>query len=241
MPRVRKKPQNTIGGIVKDRVTKPQTQGLAQKLTSVYALEALSQGKSNNLPDAEMMNAEPENSTNQGLEISSTPEQAPEASATNKGKEVVRNETILPAAPTAENTAVPAPTSTIATEAVAYPPELRAMVAAEERRAALVKARISICSTAISSVEAALSPASAGENKTFVDGLKVYLRATIAQFVHTGPGLTPPSLPSRPSNPPPTPMVRPIPPVSAPRTQAPENTWATVARNGHRQTAGPAL
>ena len=54
---------------------------------------------------------------------------------------------------------------------------------AEKRRTTQIKARLSIYSTAISSVEAALSPLSIGENKEFVDGIKVYLRAAIGQFV----------------------------------------------------------
>ena len=68
---------------------------------------------------------------------------------------------------------------------------------AEKRRTTQIKARLAICSTAISSVEAVLSPLSSDEEKEFVDGFKVYLLAAIGQFVQSGPGSTPPALPAR--------------------------------------------
>ncbi|CCU82309.1 EKA-like protein [Blumeria hordei DH14] len=71
-----------------------------------------------------------------------------------------------------------------------YPPELLAAIEAEERRARQKAAQFHICSTAISSVETALSPLSTGENKIFVDLIKVYLKAAIAQFVAAGPAPT---------------------------------------------------
>ncbi|KAI1003353.1 hypothetical protein K3495_g4857 [Podosphaera aphanis] len=79
-----------------------------------------------------------------------------------------------------------------------YPPELHAALEAEKRRAAQITAHLAICTIAINSVEAALSLLSTGETKSFVDGIKVYLRTAIAQFVHTGPKSTPSSLPARP-------------------------------------------
>ncbi|KAI0997847.1 hypothetical protein K3495_g10342 [Podosphaera aphanis] len=130
--------------------------------------------------------------------------------------------------------------NTAAAEASVYPPEPHAVLEAEKRRAARIKAHLSICSTAINSVEAALSSLSTGENKSFVDGTKVHLRAAIAQFVHTGPGSTPPSLPARPSYPLPSkaPLKR-APTPAAPQEQITKSTWATVARNGLCHSAGP--
>ncbi|KAI0994336.1 hypothetical protein K3495_g13846 [Podosphaera aphanis] len=122
--------------------------------------------------------------------------------------------------PSARKIAVPVSKRTAATEASVYPPELHAVLEAEKRRAARIKAHLSICSTAINSVEAALSPLSTGENKSFVDGIKVYLRAAIAQFVHTGPGSTPPSLPARPSDP----LPSRAPQKRAPTPAAPQGT-----------------
>ncbi|CCU76095.1 EKA-like protein [Blumeria hordei DH14] len=101
----------------------------------------------------------------------------------------------------AENSSLaPPPTAIEAADTkITYPPELLAAIEAEERRARQKAAQFTICSTAISSVEAALQPLSIGEDKNFVDSIKVYLRAAIAQFVAAGPNTAPPVLPQRPS------------------------------------------
>ncbi|CCU74833.1 EKA-like protein [Blumeria hordei DH14] len=83
--------------------------------------------------------------------------------------------------------AVPASKSTASTSAPEFPPVLQSVMEAEKRRMTQIKARLAICSTAISSVEAELSPLSIGEEKEFLDGIKVYLRAAIGQFVQSGP------------------------------------------------------
>lgn len=127
-----------------------------------------------------------------------------------------------------------------------YPPELLAVVEAEERRAAQKIAHIKICSTAINSVELSLSPLSTGEHKNFVDSIKVYLRAAIAQFVYSGPGVqqiqpSPPSLPSRPVPPILTvPHQRTFHHIAAQNT-ATENTWATVAQKGLNLSANQSI
>lgn len=98
---------------------------------------------------------------------------------------------------------VPISKSTAAAEASVYPPELYAVPDAERGRAAQITAHLSICSTAINSVEVALLSLSTDEKKSIVDGTIVCLRAVIAQLVHSGPGSIPPSLPARPFRPPP--------------------------------------
>ncbi|CCU77489.1 EKA-like protein [Blumeria hordei DH14] len=125
-----------------------------------------------------------------------------------------------------------------------FPPELLAAIEAEGRRARQKAAQFHICSTAISSVETALSPLSTGENKIFVDSIKVYLKEAIAQFVAVGPSTTPPVLPQRP-------IVATHPataiPVAVPRNitkaTAPlplRSTWATVTRAGHQKSGAQA-
>ncbi|KAI0996465.1 hypothetical protein K3495_g11720 [Podosphaera aphanis] len=102
-------------------------------------------------------------------------ERAAEVASSSKGKEVARDKTSQSADPSARKIAVPFSKSTAAMEAPVYPPDLHAVLEAEKRRAARIKAHLSICSTTINSVEAALSLLSTGENKSFVDGIKVYL------------------------------------------------------------------
>ncbi|KAI0998630.1 hypothetical protein K3495_g9566 [Podosphaera aphanis] len=188
-----------------------------------------------------MIDAEPLSSFNHGPETAQNPERAAEVACSSKGKEVSRDMTSLSADPSARKIAVPVSQRTAAAEASVYPPELHAVLEAEKRRAARIKAHLSICPTAINSVEAALSPLSTGENKSFVDGIKVYLRAATAQFVHTGPGSTPPSFPARPSDPLPSkaPQKR-APTPAAPQEQITKSTCATVARNSLCHSAGPA-
>ncbi|CCU82562.1 EKA-like protein [Blumeria hordei DH14] len=114
----------------------------------------------------------------------------------------------------------------------------------EERRARQKAVQFNLCSTAISSIETALSPLSTGENKIFVDSIKVYLRAAIAQFVAAGPSTAPSVLPQRPSvGTPPATVI----PVAIPRNiskatapLAPRSTWATVTRAGHQKSGAQA-
>ncbi|CCU74635.1 EKA-like protein [Blumeria hordei DH14] len=105
--------------------------------------------------------------------------------------------------------------------------ELQPIIEAEQRRAA------------ISGVEATLLPLTNRSSGQFVDFMRVYLRAAIAQYMATCPTTTPPVLPPRPANPlPRAPDARssiifavPVLPV--------KNNWATVAKNGLRQKAVP--
>ncbi|CCU74429.1 EKA-like protein [Blumeria hordei DH14] len=115
-----------------------------------------------------------------------------------------RQKTTEYAEKSARKSAVPASIGTASTSAPEFSPELQSMMEAEKRRTTQIKARLVICSTAIISVEAALSPLSIGENKEFVDRIKVYLGAAIGQFVQSSLESTPPVLPARISNPLPT-------------------------------------
>ncbi|CCU76306.1 EKA-like protein [Blumeria hordei DH14] len=119
------------------------------------------------------------------------------------------------------------------------PPELRPIVEAEQRRAAETAANLALCSAAISGVEATLLHLTNGSNRQFVDSMRVYLRAAIAQYMATGPATAPPLPSPRPANQTPrapearsnaTPVVPALPVKS---------TWATVARHGLPQKAVP--
>nr|ABH03482.1 AVRk1 [Blumeria hordei]ABH03484.1 AVRk1 [Blumeria hordei] len=81
------------------------------------------------------------------------------------------------------------------------PPELRPIVEAIQQRAAKTAANLALCSAAISGVEATLLPLTNGSNRPFVDSMRVYLRAAIAQYIATVPASTPPVLPPRLANP----------------------------------------
>ncbi|CCU74189.1 EKA-like protein [Blumeria hordei DH14] len=108
------------------------------------------------------------------------------------------------------------------------PPELRPIVEAEQRRAAETAANLALCFAAISGVEATLLPLTNESNRQFVDSMRVYLRAAIAQYMATGPAITPPVLPPRLANPlPRAPDVRstPIPPFQCSFQIAPGLRW----------------
>ncbi|CCU83216.1 EKA-like protein [Blumeria hordei DH14] len=119
------------------------------------------------------------------------------------------------------------------------PPELQAMIEAEERRAAQAAKNIMICTAAINAVETAVSLYSEESSDPFIDSMKLYLRAAVAQFMKSRPSAAPPILPQRPScqdN-----ISRPITKAKErtpmndqeqkrPVTQA-KTTWATVAPN----------
>ncbi|CCU75437.1 EKA-like protein [Blumeria hordei DH14] len=77
------------------------------------------------------------------------------------------------------------------------PPELRPIFEAEQRRAAETAANLALCSAAISGVNATLLSLTNGSNRQFVESMRVYLRAAIAQYMATGPAPTPPVLPPR--------------------------------------------
>ena len=79
------------------------------------------------------------------------------------------------------------------------PPELRAILEAEEQRAAQTAFNLTIYTAAINSVENPLAPLSKGPNVQFIDSMKVYLGAAVAQFMLSGPVTVLPNLPSRPN------------------------------------------
>ncbi|CCU82367.1 EKA-like protein [Blumeria hordei DH14] len=81
------------------------------------------------------------------------------------------------------------------------PPERQPIFEAEQRRAAETAANLALCSVAISGVEAILLPLTNGSNRQFVDSMRAYLRAAIAQYMATGPATTPTVIPPRPANP----------------------------------------
>lgn len=95
--------------------------------------------------------------------------------------------------------------------------------------------------------DSALNPLINGQNKSYIDSMRAYLRAAIAQFIFKGPGSSAPALHPRPAGPIPrdTPTagqtnrlpnqaVKPV--TSQPTVQ---KTWATVTKRGQQQTAQP--
>ncbi|CCU82036.1 EKA-like protein [Blumeria hordei DH14] len=238
-PMKSKRPKSTISVGFERTQTCCKPTGLAQKLASLFASEAFVPGKSSTLPDQEMTDSDPIRAETNGQQTAKPAELAPEASSSRKGKEIVREKTTEGAESSAGNNAVPASKGAASTSAIEFPPELQSVMEAEKHRMTQINALLAICSTAISSVEAAFSPLSIGDNKEFVDGIKVYLRAAIGQFVQSGPGSTPPVLLARPANPilPRAPVIRvPNPPTT--QAPAPKTTWATVARGGLARSAG---
>ncbi|CCU82937.1 EKA-like protein [Blumeria hordei DH14] len=117
--------------------------------------------------------------------------------------------------------------------------ELRPIFETEQRRATETAANLALCSAAISGVEATLLPLTNGSNRQFVDSMRVYLRAAIAQYMATDQVSMPPVLPPRPANPlPRAPDARSISIPAVPALPV-KNTWATVAKNRLRQSAVP--
>ncbi|KHJ29997.1 putative eka-like protein [Erysiphe necator] len=86
-----------------------------------------------------------------------------------------------------------------------YPPELQVIVEAEKRRAAQTAANLEVCTAIFNGVEIALLPLRVKTQIQFVDTLKIYLRAVIAQFMQSGTKAIPPVLPILPTGP--TPAV----------------------------------
>ncbi|CCU83143.1 TE1a [Blumeria hordei DH14] len=121
------------------------------------------------------------------------------------------------------------------------PLELRALIEADERRAAKTAENIKIYTAAINGVENALTPLSKGSSVQFIDSMKVYVRAAIAHFMIAGPGTTLPSLPPRPE-------IQAMAGKTAESTvgqqsepqrktaqaevHQPKTTWASITRNG---------
>ena len=181
--------------------------GLESNLQNMNAIAAALQAKENDVPEVDMVDAEVDRlkTLADSVWASSSPENAEQVldPTGSPRKTVVAPEkrTIVPALPrpaevrpakraeTPTSTAAEAENPPLAPQTPVleevgvkntYPPELLAAIEAEERRARQKAAQFTICSTAISSVETALQPLSNGEDKVFVDSIKVYLRAAIA-------------------------------------------------------------
>ncbi|KHJ31844.1 putative eka-like protein [Erysiphe necator] len=129
------------------------------------------------------------------------------------------------------------------------PPELRAVVEAEKRRAAQIAANIELCTIAIYCVEAALAPLAIGTLNNFVVSLKVNLKPTIAHFLRSGTAATPLTFPSRPTG-----RLPAIPTIKniarcvslakvnhqyTPKSKT-GGTWAKVALKGHQNSPATA-
>ncbi|KAI0997131.1 hypothetical protein K3495_g11058 [Podosphaera aphanis] len=266
------KPVSTA--ICKGKTSKTsKIKGLAHKITSANASEAFTQGNDIHLPDTEMTDTEISSSTNQVPENKEPSQQVPGASNSSRGKMIASTDTTHLANASAKEidttTATPrriatprtvrivtgstkqstgkvdtAQSSSNPSKANTVPHELRAYLEAEERRATQTASNIALCTAAIIGVENALSPLSNGQNKQFIDSMKVYLRAAIAQYMSTGPGSTVPTLPPRPvsnvtfwENPPAgSPYRQPI-QVSQPSVVEPvaKATWATITGRGQNK------
>ncbi|CCU76501.1 EKA-like protein [Blumeria hordei DH14] len=119
------------------------------------------------------------------------------------------------------------------------PLELRPIAEAEQRRDTEIAANLALYSAAISGVEGTLLPLTNGSNRQFVDSIRVYLRAAIAQYMAWVSATTPPVLPPRPANP----LLRAPDARGTPTPAVPalpiKSTWATVAKNRLRQKPVP--
>lgn len=111
----------------------PTKSSLTQKGKKRNCGRELSPGKYPNLPDAEMIDAEPTRSTNPVSETTKTPEQVSDASSSKKGKEIARDESTQNAEPSARKIAVPTIKRTAAPKTNNYPQELQAVIEAEKR------------------------------------------------------------------------------------------------------------
>ncbi|CCU83035.1 putative effector related to avrK1 and avra10 (EKA) [Blumeria hordei DH14] len=108
------------------------------------------------------------------------------------------------------------------------PPELQPNIEAEQRLAVETPANLALRSAAFSRVEATLLPLTNRSNRQFVDSMRAYLRAAIAQYMATGPASRPPVLPTRPANPfPKAPNARSTPTPAVPALSI-KSTWATA-------------
>ncbi|POS81765.1 hypothetical protein EPUL_006031, partial [Erysiphe pulchra] len=157
-----------------------KNKGLTPDIIDIDAVEASILDTES--PDIEMIDAEIDRLISKGLKDScwATP-QAQAASSTKTTTQSIRlniNETVK------EET---------------YPFELQAIVEAEKRRAAQTAANLEVCTAAINDVETALLPLRVKTQKQFVDALKTYLRAAIAQFIQSGTKAVPPVLPDTPN------------------------------------------
>ncbi|CCU82648.1 EKA-like protein [Blumeria hordei DH14] len=123
------------------------------------------------------------------------------------------------------------------------PEEMAVLVENEKRRAAEAAANISICASTINVVENNLSPMLTGEHKSLIDSFRVYLRASIAQFIQVGPGAAPPVLPKVPAFSQAKPTTSTPVETHRPSTAAPSgpkaNSWAAiVGKETRREGAG---
>ncbi|POS84352.1 hypothetical protein EPUL_004037 [Erysiphe pulchra] len=128
---------------------------------------------------------------------------------------------------------------------LSYPPELKAVIEAEECLAAQMAANLVFCTPAIYSVDAALTHLSTGTKSNFVVSLKVYLRSVIAQFMWSGTSAISPTLPRRPAGPPPAvSVVRNIVrsalsakvSINHATKNQEHNTWAIIAQKDHQKS-----
>ena len=120
------------------------------------------------------------------------------------------------------------------------PPEILALMEAEQRRAADTDANFRIGTAAMNGADSALNPLINGQNKSYIDSMRTYLRAAIAQFISKGPGSSASALPPRPAGPiprdtPPAGQINRLPNQAVkPVTSRPtvQKTWATVTKRG---------
>ncbi|CCU82363.1 EKA-like protein [Blumeria hordei DH14] len=236
MPPVRKKRPNAKldNTRVRPRALE-QLPGLAQSPKCAEMSKVSTKGKEKVLPTV----TEPETGMIGSVEIV---EEIPQPSSVPQrmGESSKSPPTASKPSENAADKAAPKSTSQLkAATKAECPLELRPIVEAEQRCAAEPAANLALCSDAISGVEVTLLHLTNGSNRQFVDSMRVYLRAAIAQYMATGPASMPPVLPPRPANPTPrapearsntTPAV-PVLPV--------KSTWATVVKNGLSQKAVP--
>ncbi|KHJ33603.1 putative eka-like protein [Erysiphe necator] len=245
--------------------------GLSQNFINLENMENDLREKGDGTPDIEMIDEHIDKLIAQGLKdsiwakedtnesISSTPIEETDSHACKSNQphqrniernkmpeETTRKTSIAPSHPQAhdlranitqrsENSPEKAP------EAHDVPPELRKIIEAEKRRAAKITANLRTCTIAINGVQMVLSTDGADGNKEFSQGLLIYLRAAIAQFMANGPGTTLPVLSSKPTQ---SLQVKQKEKSALPSNKAlpqklrntEEKKWASIARKGNQVT-----
>ncbi|RKF72426.1 putative eka-like protein [Golovinomyces cichoracearum] len=149
--------------------------------------------------EIEMVDAEIDNIIRQGLSDSrwAKPLQVTETAASQR--QVKPSAVIATVIPKTKERATGSTEVVEVIEQTTISQEFATLIEAEKSLAANIAEKFELCSTAVIAIEDSLSSKLSGPKKQCVESLRVYLRASIAQFLHVGSGTVPPILPAAPS------------------------------------------
>ncbi|KHJ34984.1 putative eka-like protein [Erysiphe necator] len=186
MPAIRPKRTFTMIDIAKDRArSRLKTKGLSQNFINLETMENDLREKGDGTLEIEMIDEHIDKLIARGLKVSMWANEDINESIPSTPIEETDSHVCKINRPHQQNTE-----RKKAPEAHDVPPELRKVVEAEKRRAAKITANLRTCTIAINGVQMALSTDGVDGNKEFSQGLLIYLRAAIAQFMANGPGAT---------------------------------------------------